>query len=433
MNNIKWTIDKEVQAFKMLCIRTYVNTIQPAVLHISAQKIGKKERINVIFFAINMAMWRYQGVYEAMSKDKRFDCHIVLTVNTLSSKEQQSDDLSKMRAFFMNKSIPFIDYDESTTDGFDVKHAFDPDIIFYPQPYGHMLPINHDFKKFFSKLLCYIPYGLGIMSDGVGDWRYNTPFHNLAWKLYYPFKHQKEESEKVSLNHGRNIVISGYHNMDAFTSENTHDVWKIADRSYKRLIWSPHFTITSGISALNLSNFLWMSQLMLEVALQYKDKLQIAFKPHPWLKNALYNHPDWGKEKTDLYYDQWSKMDNTMLETGLFVDLFKTSDALLNDSGSFISEYMYVNNPVAFVAKDKEKMASYFSPFGLEILKHQYILEDKEGVLSFIREVVLAGKDTMKASRTQFIDSKLKPISAMTTSEFIVNDIKCSLGIENKS
>ena len=122
-------------------------------------------------------------------------------------------------------------------------------------------------------------------------------------------------------------------------------------------------------------------------------------------------------------------MDNTMLETAGFIDLFKTSDALLNDSDSFVTEYMYVNKPVAFVAKNKDAMSSDFSTFGLDILKHQYVLHDKEGILSFIEDVVLAGNDTMKSSRTLFVNDRLKLDSKLTSSQIIVNDIKRSLGI----
>ena len=426
---MKRIIDKKVQAFKMLCINAYVNTIHPAVLRHVSKRIGKKDKIEVVFFAFNVAMWRYQGVYDLLSRDKRFNCHIVLTINVLSSKEQQQADLNKMRSFFATKGIQYIDYNEEDINGFDVKRAIHPDILFYPQHYGHILPKNHDFKRFLPKLLCYIPYGLSIISEYDNYRRYNTPFQNVAWKLYYPSSHNKEESEKVSFNHGRNMVVSGYPNVESYICGEAEDVWKIADRAYKRLIWSPHFTITSGLSSLNMSNFLWMSQLMLEIAQKYQDRLQIAFKPHPWLKSKLYNHPDWGQERTDLYYNQWSNMDNTMLETAGFIDLFKTSDALLNDSDSFVTEYMYVNKPVAFVAKNKDAMSSDFSTFGLDILKHQYVLHDKEGILSFIEDVVLAGNDTMKSSRTLFVNGRLKLDSKLTSSQIIVNDIKRSLGI----
>jgi CDP-glycerol glycerophosphotransferase (TagB/SpsB family) len=93
-----------------------------------------------------------------------------------------------------------------------------------------------------------------------------------------------------------------------------------------------------------------MAELMLELAQAYKDRIQIAFKPHPSLITQLYQHPDWGKERADDYYARWQQMENTQLETGGYVDLFMTSDAMIHDSGSFVVEYLYANRPVMFVS-----------------------------------------------------------------------------------
>jgi DivIVA domain-containing protein len=63
-----------------------------------------------------------------------------------------------------------------------------------------------------------------------------------------------------------------------------------------------------------------------EFAEKYADRIQWAFKPHPLLRDTLYQHPDWGKERTDAYYGRWESMPNTQLETGAYVELFKQSD-----------------------------------------------------------------------------------------------------------
>ena len=67
-----------------------------------------------------------------------------------------------------------------------------------------------------------------------------------------------------------------------------------------------------------------MYDLMIEIALLYKDKVQIAFKPHPLLKEKLIKL--WGAQATDDYYRKWDNLPNGQLETGDYVDLFKTSD-----------------------------------------------------------------------------------------------------------
>lgn len=402
--------------------RFYYRSCLPIVLKQRALSIGKKDRIEVVFFAIDVAMWRYQGVYDLLSKDERFNCHIVLT--TATDKVAQLD---QMRNYFKAKGIEYVDFDERDESGYDVKRYINPDILFYPQPYEGMYPTNHDFALFRDKLLCYIPYGIFITEND--HWQYDLKFLNVAWKVYCPFKQYQDKAKAVARNSGVNWVVSGYYSLEKYLSPDTTDVWKVKDRSLKRLIWAPHFTMSKVSWISPRSNFLWMSQLILDIAEQYKDRLQIAFKPHPRLKSELYSHPDWGKEKTDLYYQRWESGENTQLETGDFVDLFKTSDAMIHDSGSFTIEYLFVNKPLAFVTADFEALKAEHNDIARACLDQHYVVHDEKEVLAYINDVVLEGQDTMKKQRTEFFQTALKPNVNGNTSEFIVNDIKKSLGL----
>lgn len=406
-------------------IKVYLNTVYPLLLKHRAIAVGKKDKIKVVLFAMNEAMWRYQGIYELLSQEDRFDCHIVLTVaNNL--KKQQCDDLQQIRRFFRSQSIEFYDYDDKQNKAFDVKKHIDPDIVFYPQPYRNIYPPEHDFNVFSDKLLCYIPYSIIVVKEA--DWVYDLRFHNLAWKIYLPLKWESEMAAKVAKNKGSNVVTSGYLNLGRYLNDSATDVWKVKDHRLKRLIWAPHFSVDSERCWLKgRANFLWLSQLMLEIADQYKDLLQIAFKPHPRLKTELYDHPDWGKDKTDRYYERWNTMENTQLEMGDFVDLFMTSDAMIHDSGSFTAEYLYVNKPVAFTTKDINSLMDDHSEFGRDALKQHYVVGDEEDLRSFIDNVIIGGIDPMAQQRTEFFETVLKPNVTGTTSQFIVNDIKKSL------
>ena len=405
----------------------YYQSCLPLVLKHRALSIGKKDKIEVVFFAINLAMWNYQRIYDFLSKDEHFNCHIVFTVPITFSVDQQDMDLKQMREYFTYKGIEYIDHKVNDEQGFDVKGLINPDILFYPQPYECIYPKNHEFLVFKDKLLCYIPYGIYITDDD--SWQYDLKFHNLAWKIYCPFQQYRDKARKVARNRGKNWVVSGNDHLDRYLSPETTDMWKIKDRSVKRLIWAPHFTITKVTWIEPRSSFLWMSQLMLDIAEKNKDRLQIAFKPHPRLKSELYLHPDWGKEKTDQYYQCWESMQNTQLETGDFIDLFKASDAMIHDSGSFTIEYLFVNKPVAFTTTDFEALKSGHNEIARACLDQYYVVHDENELMAYIKDVVIAGQDTMKEKRTAFFQTSLKPNVKGNTSEFIVNDIKKSLGL----
>ena len=408
----------------------YLNQIHPLLLKSRARRIGKKEKIKVVFFAMNVATWHYQGILDLLSRDSRFDCFVVLTVLTTYSKEQQHDDLIQLRDYFKGLGISFIDHNEEDDLGFDVKNIIDPDILFYPQPYEGIYISNHSFSLFKNKLLCYQLYAVNVISSqDTNYWLYNLPFHNLAWKVYCAFESQRKDFQKYARNKGRNVVVSGYANLDYYLNDDVRDVWKIKDRSIKRLIWAPHFTI-SKLTFLNpRSNFLWLSEMMLGIAENHRQNIQIAFKPHPRLKSELYKHPDWGRERTDKYYSRWENGENTQLETGGFIDLFKSSDAMIHDCGSFTAEYLFVNKPVAFVTTDKDSLVSDHNDFGREALAHHYIVTTKEEVQTFVDNVVLRGNDTMMQQRTDYFNSVLSPSVKGTTSQIIYDDLKTSLGL----
>ena len=411
------------QGFKL-----YVNTAYPLILRNRVKEVGKKDKIEVVFFAMNIAMWHYQGVYDLLSREERFNCHIVLTGARQYAPEQRATALKALRDFFDARGITYIDFDEEHDEGYDVKGKINPDIVFYPQANDDQYVPAHSYFNFTSKLICYVPYSVNVMKD----YRLlcDLPIHNLAWKIYCPLRYDKELAQRLARNHGRNWIVSGYYNLDEYLSADVKDVWKIKDRALKRLIWAPHFSVRPDSTWLeSRSNFLWMAQLMLDIAEQYKDRLQIAFKPHPWLKAELYNYSVWDKEKVDSYYDRWATMENTQVETEGFIDLFRTSDAMIHDCGSFTAEYLYVNKPVAFVSADFERIKADHSDFGHAALEQHYIVQNEAEVRAFIDEVVLGGEDPKREQRTRFFDTVLKPDGSGTTSQFIVNDMKKSLGI----
>ena len=231
-------------------------------------------------------------------------------------------------------------------------------------------------------------------------------------------------------NHGRNVRVTGYANADEFLSGHHRSPWReMADgHCRKRIIWAPHFSITAKSSYLPArACFLWMAELMLELAQAYKDRIQIAFKPHPSLITQLYQHPDWGKERADDYYARWQQMENTQLETGGYVDLFMTSDAMIHDSGSFVVEYLYANRPVMFVSNNLQSILATQSEFGLQAYKQAYIGSEAGDIRRFIDEVVLRENDPMRPQREQFFSDYLLPPGGKTVAQNIVDDITKSL------
>ena len=395
------------------------------------EQLRKEKRpIKVVFIAIDVAYWRYQHVYELMEKDNRFKPTIVLS--PCIGHAHQEQEMERLRAYFDARGISYVDYDFNG-EPFCIREEIYPDLVFFPQPYEHLLCKRHDCLNFYDRLPCYMPYGFWIST---GKLSYNMHFHNRAWRIYHCTSLHLKEAQRVADNKGRNVRITGYSNADDFLCPHHDNPWRqMADgKLRKRIVWAPHFSIIAKSSKLPpRSNFLWMAELMVTLAKEYKDRIQIAFKPHPALLTQLYQHPEWGRERTDSYYDLWRTMENTQLETGEFIDLFMTSDAMIHDSGSFVVEYHYTKNPAMFVSKDMTPILESLTDFGKEAHNIHYIGADENDIRRFIDDVVLQGKDPMRSQREQFFRDYLLPPNGKSVAQNVVDDIVESLELKVKS
>ena len=385
--------------------------------------IRQKDSITVVFFASNVSMWHYQGLYEEMLKYPRFKPYIVLSPLNAYVQEQKVECVKAMRNYFAKRGISYIDYDTDNMKGYDVKGILKPDILFYPQPYYTVMCKEHRYYRFKESLLAYYPY---FFHRTKLPFEYNEDFHNRAWRLYYETDFQKKDAKEIAAIGDLNVRVVGYPNADCYNNRIIDDPWKTMSNPHKRVIWAPHFTL-DGNGWINSSNFIWMSNLMLTLAEKYKDNVQFAFKPHPRLLTELYKHPDWGKKRADDYYQTWQDMENGQLETNGYIDLFMTSDGLIHDSGSFGVEYQYTHKPVMFISKDIKSFTKPLSDFGKMIYDFHYIGKNENDISNFIEDVIINGKDSLHDKRELFIKQYLLPPNRNNVAVDTMEDIILSL------
>lgn len=415
-----------------LLLKAYIKFVQPhyyRILYKSSctkqelqlTKIREKGYAKVAFIIADLSMWRLQGLYNILSRDKRFIVSLVITSFIRFSKEEQEIKSNEIRHFLDNENAEYIDATQNPE--FDLARDIDPDIIFYPQPYDKVYVNGFQYQLFTNKLLCYVPYGAYTIKS---DFSYNRRFSNMAWKLYYYNSEDLRGAQEAAANHGKNAVITGNPNADTFLSGKYHNPWKPQSKEKKRIIWAPHFSINNDLF-LHRDSFLWAAEFIRQLALDFEDKIQIGFKPHPRLFSELVNHPQWGRERTTLYYEFWDKIPNGQLLTGSFTDLFMTSDALIHDSGSFTVEYLFSKKPVMFLSTRINEVREQLNEFGNVAMDTHYIGKETDDILSFIQKVVLNGNDTMEKKREIFFNDYLLPPNNSSVARNIYNDLVKSL------
>jgi CDP-glycerol glycerophosphotransferase (TagB/SpsB family) len=160
---------------------------------------------------------------------------------------------------------------------------------------------------------------------------------------------------------------------------------------------------------------------------EIKGAIEIIFKPHPLLKVKLYNDSEWGIEKTNEYYNKWKNHNYGGLNESEYINLFKTSDALIHDSGSFLIEYLYLNKPVLRTDKD-DSIKERLNSFGKMAYDVHYIAKNKNEIIEFIDHVIFKERDKLINKRLELKNTYLIPPNNKSASQNIFNYIKsCSV------
>jgi hypothetical protein len=414
-----------IGSIKKVIWKVYVPVLiklMPYRYKLLVRKLKRKEKIKVVFLIQLASSWKYDYLFKLLLDSKRFDPVIVICPVVNHEEDVMFTELNMAFDFFSEKDYPVINsWDDQTQNWLDVKTSIKPDIVFFSNPWGQMSKPEYYIFNFLDTLTCYVPYG--FKSSHLYEAIFNKPFQNLLWKIFYETSFHLEMAKKYARNKGMNGLVTGYPGMDNLL-DNTYqpkDVWKIEDKSVKRIIWAPHHSILGEMdSNVGFSTFLIYSDKMLEIADIFKEEIQISFKPHPLLKAKLYKHSNWGKLRTDEYFDKWSSLPNTQLDEGNYIDLFLTSDAIINDGESFLVEYLFAGKPAMFLVAD-DNVTNRFNEFGKLAFNHLYHGRNDIEVRTFIEDVIIGGKDTLKEKRDNFFKENVKPPNDKLSSENIFN------------
>lgn len=157
---------------------------------------------------------------------------------------------------------------------------------------------------------------------------------------------------------------------------------------------------------------------MIELAIKYQDKIEIAFKPHPVLYDRLIEK--WGESKAYEYYAQWENMSNTFICKGMYFELFAFSDGMIHDSCSFVGEYLFVNKPVMYVCRNKDIPEGINNEFGIACFEQHYHGYGINDIEKFIN-MLLNKKDPMLDKRTEFVKANLYPPNTCSVAENMFN------------
>lgn len=396
-------------------VRSKKNYILKNIKHRTALSYLKnKKKITCVFLATFDSTWKYDSLYKKMLSDDRFNPLIVICPIVNLGFDNMLDRIADCERYFDSKGYKFItSYNKDSGEYLDIKKQLNPDIIFYTNPYKGLIDDRYFIDQFSDILTCYVPYFFAAVNDSMF---YDLPFHRMLWRYYVENENVRDEYQKRLGRTDRNIVSVGYSIFDEYKN-----VCKECVQSDKKvIIWSPHHLI-EPLHGILRSGFMSLYDVFFEIADYYNGKIEFVFRPHPLLKSKLYDHKDWGKQRTDKYYLKWSEYPNCRIEEkGSYIKLFNESDAMIHNCGSFMAEYIYVNKPVLFTDKVDFNNDQYLK-VGQESSNCHYFGYTKDDIIQFIKDCVLGDKDCKKEIRQDFVNRNIHP--EWNVADNIINDI----------
>lgn len=386
------------------------------------ERLRRKEKIRVLFISYTPTMWKVDSLCKAMLAHKRFEVEVLISPNfNIENREARDSEYKRLKVFFERKKYPIVEFCRPDGRILYDKIPAEYDLLFYPQSGGGGLPRPLDMYRSAGRLTICSDYSFHC---GNQNYSFNKWYQNSSWIDCYENDTVYNLSCLLKCNKGLNSCVTGLPIVDDFTRSEYSNCWKAQQAPCKRIIWAPHWTLVQQRSILPCySNFIEMADYMLKLAHTHIGSLQIAFKPHPWLKQELYKHPDWGQARTDAYYAAWENGINTQLEQGEYVDLFMTSDAMIHDSSSFIYEYLLTGKPVLFMVRNENKQVEQLNEISRAAFYSQYIGHSIKELEHFLHEQVIAAYDPMKERRREIVAKYLTPPHGKTAAQNIIDSI----------
>lgn len=408
-----WNIIKYPRRLLLWCFRwLYFPIYHKLIVPNKIKSLRNKELIKVIFVVEELGSWKTENLYLQMLNHPRFSPQLLLLPEVSA---HYAYDI--VHNYFIEKGYNF----STMKPGERIVNKYHPDIIFYQKPYSGIISHEYYYLENINTIFCYVFYAfMNRCYPGLNK----NHFLKTVWQLYADNEICVKELRSVLNNKAKNMIITGIPMMDELLKGKVfyNNPWKEGGVK-KCIIYAPHHTIFTDTvkfsSPYDYSTFFQYADFMLEMAKKYKDKVQWAFKPHPLLKMKLYKI--WGNDKTDAYYRKWQEMDNCQLSEGEYLGLFKHSDAMIHDCGSFKIEYLYTDNPVMYLIKEDQEF-DYPNWQTREALKLHYHAQSKEDIELFIQNVI-AGIDPLKEDRKSFVHSYLTPPHGKSACENIINAI----------
>jgi hypothetical protein len=355
--------------------------------------------LRVVFAVNERSKWNADGLVAAMQER---EWEVTVALFRMERKGEEIDDARREygeeRAFFRSLPTEFVDtYDWETRTERPIE-TLEADVVFLQQPWR--------MESFPARLVgralpAYLPYSVPLLAN-VGMHLHIPGFHAYLWRRYLPTEvhmdlHLREDPHVFD-----QLRVVGYPRFDGYHDPALPpaavDGWRHEGEPAARVIVAPHHSV--GPTSLGIATFPWSHRPLLDLVDSYPE-VSWLYKPHPRLRHALAQAGIMDGAAYDAYEREWVERPNAAIYDGpRYLDLFRTSDAMITDSGSFLAEYLPTGKPIIRLTSPH---GIGFNPIGELLRSGFYELSEPSELASTFERVVLRGDDPLSFRREELV------------------------------
>lgn len=391
---------------------------------------GEDGKIHVSLMETRRAFWlNHASIYEAMSEDGDFEVNIFAVPKRSPRGDMDWAEYRRLIDFFDRKRIPCVHaYDLARGVWHNPLRFGLPDVVFLSQPYDFQQNFMYGsaYWSHFCKVV-FLGYGLTLIDRPA---IFQAPCFVNCQYIFFEHEIHRELLRSYSPEQEGKLIVSGHPSLDGYLSplKEFERLQFKSPASKRRVIWAPHFTVSSDNGIHGFSHFFDYYGVLVQLAKNHPE-LEIVMRPHPALFTYMVNVGLKTPREAEEYRDGFNALPNARIyEEADYISLFRQSDALVLDSVGFIGAYAPTGNPVCFLESAKRER---LNSIGERLLHADYAAWDADEIREFVERVVLGGDDWKKAEREAAV-KKLIYIPPEGAGTRIAREIKTRLHAERK-
>ncbi|MEI4233692.1 CDP-glycerol glycerophosphotransferase family protein [Roseovarius sp. D22-M7] len=378
--------------------------------------------IRVAFLVSNTASWKVGPVLSRMLEDEDFQTIAVICPVVAGQLSHVADQTAEaVRRYLDMQGFAYVDL--TGVDESDAKaelDRLDPHLVVFTNPHRLVPEALHD-DLFRQRLSCYVPYSHEVMQYGDDQEQHNQESHNAFWRIFVPHDASRRCYAEARIRGDAGVSVTGFPACEPLMEPATArepSPWQPQDRAKARVVYAPHWLWRPDIKMATIDTF---GDAMMRIADDYREDIQWALRPHPMLRPKLMEDPAWGPARTQAFFDFWEHSEFSQIHEDDYVPLFRTSDALIHDSGSFLAEYLYLRKPVMYLMTE-ETGDKYFNSFGRAAITACEVGRSADEIRRFLDDL-LAGQSA-PVGHSAFFRQEIAPHLETPPSQKICDEIK---------